>query len=145
MQPTRGRAMAVRHLNTTAESELPGPFGAIREPVGAGTKLRISDAQPAQPAMPGEDRPPLYRCSKAGATVREGVELSSTKVGRLAGRSIVGISEERTTEDGVARARQTAERTHPREGGSQVGPQTHGRGQSTAAAAAHGRSGGPPG
>ena len=54
--------------------------------------------------MPGEDRP-LYRCSKAGATVREGVELSSTKVGRLAGKSIVGISEERTTEDGVARAR----------------------------------------
>ena len=54
--------------------------------------------------MPGEDRP-LYRCSKAGATVREGVELSSTKVGRLAGRTIVGISEEQTTDDGVARAR----------------------------------------
>ena len=65
----------------------------------------ISPRPASAATMPEDRRPNLYRCSKAGATVREGVELSSTKVGRLAGKSIVGISEERTTDDGVARAR----------------------------------------
>jgi len=53
--------------------------------------------------MPNSE-PPLYRCSKAGATVREGIELSSTKIGRLPGRSLVGIAQEKATADGVARA-----------------------------------------
>lgn len=53
--------------------------------------------------MPNSEQP-LYRCSKAGATVREGIELSSTKIGRLPGRSLVGIAQEKATADGVARA-----------------------------------------
>ena len=47
----------------------------------------------------------LYRVSKAGATVREGVELSSPKLGRIVGRSVVGVVQTKTTADGVCRAR----------------------------------------
>ena len=47
--------------------------------------------------------PGLYRVSRSGATVRKGVELTSPKLGRIAGRALIRIASTKVTVDGVTR------------------------------------------